>query len=236
MTSAETSWVTEIQVCPSILAADFGAFRSQVRDLLDAGARTFHVDVMDGHFVPVITFGHQVVSALADDVHGRGGALAVHLMVERPERFIDDFARAGADSFTIHVEATVHLRYWLEQIRAAGMVPGVTLNPGTPVGALEEAARYAENLLCMSVDPGWGGQPFIPATLDRLPRLRAMARAGAGVEVDGGVGPDTIAACFAGGANRLTAGSAIFAAADPGQAYRDLVDLVGAVGTPAWMA
>jgi ribulose-phosphate 3-epimerase len=156
----DRSWVTEVQVCPSILAADFGAFRAQVRELMDAGARTFHVDVMDGHFVPVITFGHHVVAALADEVHDRGGALAVHLMVERPERFVDDFARAGADGFTVHVESTVHLHRTLQLVREAGMVPGVTLNPATPVALLEDAAREADNLLCMSVNPGWGGQAF----------------------------------------------------------------------------
>ena len=178
--NADRAWVTDVQVCPSILAADFGAFRSQVRELLDAGARTFHVDVMDGHFVPVITFGHGVVEAIAGDVHERGGALAVHLMVERPERFVDDYARAGADSFTVHVEATVHLHRTLQLVREAGMVPGVTLNPATPVGLLVEAAREADNLLCMSVNPGWGGQSFIPASLERVRQLRALARPGAG--------------------------------------------------------
>ena len=102
----DEAWLTEFQVCPSILAADFGAFRAQVRELLDAGARTFHVDVMDGRFVPVITFGHEVVEAIAGDVHERGGALAVHMMVHEPERFAADYAKARADSFTIHIEAT----------------------------------------------------------------------------------------------------------------------------------
>jgi ribulose-phosphate 3-epimerase len=227
-THRDRSWLTEAQVCPSILAADFGAFRAQVRELLDAGARTFHVDVMDGHFVPVITFGHGVVEAIAGDVHERGGALAVHLMVERPERFVEDFAKAGADAFTVHVEATVHLHRTLQLVREAGMVPGVTLNPGTPVALLEEAAREADNLLCMSVNPGWGGQRFIPSSLERVAALRRLARPGAGVEIDGGIGRETIAAAFRAGANRLTAGSAIYAAADPGAAYGELVALVEA--------
>jgi ribulose-phosphate 3-epimerase len=228
------AWLTDVQVCPSILAADFGAFRSQVRELLDAGARTFHVDVMDGQFVPVITFGAGVVAAIADDVHERGGALAVHLMVDRPERFIDEFARAGADAFTVHVEACVHLHYALQAIREAGMAPGVTLNPGTPVAALEAAAEEADNLLCMSVNPGWGGQRFIPAALGRVAALRALARPGSGVEIDGGIGPATIADAYAAGANRLTAGSAIYSAPDPGAAYQALVEQVRAVESPAW--
>ena len=232
MPNADRAWVTDVQVCPSILAADFGAFRSQVRELLDAGARTFHVDVMDGHFVPVITFGHGVVEAIAGDVHEFGGALAVHLMVDRPERFVADYAKAGADSYTVHVEATVHLHRTLQLVREAGMVPGVTLNPATPVGLLVEAAREADNLLCMSVNPGWGGQSFIPASLERVQQLRALARPGAGVEIDGGVGPDTIADAVRAGANRLTAGSAIYGAPSPGDAYRDLVERVRAAGPP----
>ena len=226
------AWLTDVQVCPSILAADFGAFRAAVRELLDAGARTFHVDVMDGHFVPVITFGTGVVAAIADDVHAAGGALAVHMMVERPERFIDDYAKAGADALTVHVEATPHLHYWLERIRESGMAPGVTLNPGTPVAQLEMVAPLADNLLCMSVNPGWGGQAFIPESVERIAALRALAGPGAGVEVDGGVGAETIARCARAGANRFTAGSAIFAAPDPGAAYHDLVERVRAATAP----
>jgi ribulose-phosphate 3-epimerase len=219
----ERPWLTEVQVCPSILSADFGAFRASVRDLLDAGARTFHVDVMDGHFVPVITFGTGVVQAIADDVHAAGGALHVHMMVERPERFIDDFAAAGADGYTVHVEATPHLHYWLGQIREAGMAPGVTLNPGTPVTTIAPVAHLCDTLLCMSVNPGWGGQAFIPESPVRIRELRALAPEGAGVEVDGGVGPATIADCHRAGANRLVAGSAIFSQPDPAAAYHDLV-------------
>lgn len=226
--SRDDAWLTDVQVCPSILAADFGAFRAQVLELLDAGARTFHVDVMDGHFVPVITFGHDVVAAIADEVHARGGALAVHMMVQEPERFAADFAKAGADAFTIHVEATRHLHRALQIVEEAGMTPGVTLNPATPVPAVAEAARYARNLLCMSVNPGWGGQAFIPASLERTAALRALAGPGVGVEIDGGIGPETIVAAYQAGANRLTAGSAIYRQPEPGQAYLDLVAQVRA--------
>jgi ribulose-phosphate 3-epimerase len=228
----DESWLTEFQVCPSILAADFGAFRAQVRELLDAGARTFHVDVMDGHFVPVITFGHEVVEAIAGDVHERGGALAVHMMVQEPERFAAEYAKAGADSFTIHIEATRDIHRALQIVEEAGMIPGVTLNPATPVAAVAEAARYARNLLCMSVSPGWGGQRFIGATADRLPQLRALAGAGVGVEVDGGVAADTIVGCLEAGANRFTAGSAIYRQPDPGAAYQALVAQLRAAGAP----
>ncbi len=226
----DDGWLTEVQICPSILAADFGAFREQVRELLDAGARTFHVDVMDGQFVPVITFGHEVVSAIADDIHERGGALAVHMMVQQPERFAADYAKAGADSFTIHIEATHDIHRALQIVEEAGMVPGVTLNPATPVAAVAEAARYARNLLCMSVSPGWGGQRFIAASLERLGQLRAIAGPGVGVEIDGGVAADTIVLTYEAGANRLTVGSAIYKQPDPGQAYLDLVELVRAAG------
>lgn len=228
--SRSDAWVTDVQVCPSILAADFGAFRAQVRDLMDAGARTFHVDVMDGHFVPVITFGHEVVSALADDVHDRGGSLAVHMMVEQPERFAAEYAKAGADSFTIHIEATRDIHLALQIVEETGMIPGVTLNPATPISAIAEAARYARNLLCMSVSPGWGGQKFIKATTDRLLEMRLLARPDAGVEVDGGIASETIVEVYKAGANRLTAGSAIYKQADPGQAYLDLVEQVRAAG------
>jgi len=229
------SWPSETLVVPSILSADFGAFRSQVVELLDAGARAFHVDVMDGHFVPVITFGPRVVSSFADLVHERGGTIDVHLMIEQPERQLSEFARAGADSCTVHVETCPHLHYTLQMIHDLGCRAGVTLNPATPVEAIAEAARYADVLLCMSVNPGWGGQSFIPATLDRLPKMRALAaeREGVAVEVDGGIHDATIADARAAGANILVAGSAIFGASSPAEAYRGLVERLALAGTRA---
>jgi len=222
------SWPTSTQVVPSILSADFGAFRSQVVELLDAGARAFHVDVMDGRFVPVITFGPQVVSSFADLVHERGGTIDVHLMIEDPERQLPEFAKAGADSCTVHVEACPHLHHTLGLMHDLGMGAGVTINPATPVGALREAAREADLLLCMSVNPGWGGQKFIESSLERLGELQALLRPGMGLEVDGGVGPATIERCRAAGANLMVAGAAIYAQPSPGEAWKALTALAGA--------
>ena len=212
---------------PSILSADFGAFRSQVTELLDAGARAFHVDVMDGHFVPVITFGPRVVSSFADLIHERGGTIDVHLMIEEPERQLAEFAKAGADSCTVHVETCPHLHHTLGMIHELGMTAGVTLNPSTPTAAVAEAALEADVLLCMSVNPGWGGQKFIESSSRRLGELKAMLRPGMGLEIDGGVGPATIERCRAAGANLMVAGSAIYDQPSPGEAWRALVALAG---------
>jgi ribulose-phosphate 3-epimerase len=229
------SWPRDVRVAPSILSADFGRMREQVAEVLDAGARVIHIDVMDGHFVPVITFGPKMVADVADAIHEGGGFADVHLMIEAPERHLPQFAQAGADSITVHVETCPHLHYSLQMIHDLGCRAGVTLNPGTPVDAIAEAARYADVLLCMSVNPGWGGQSFIPATLDRLPKMRALAsqRDGVAVEVDGGIHDATIADAHAAGANILVAGSAIFGAASPGDAYRGLVERLALAGTRA---
>jgi ribulose-phosphate 3-epimerase len=224
------SWPTDVRVAPSILSADFGRMREQVSEVLEAGARVIHVDVMDGHFVPVITFGPKMLADVADLIHEHGGFADVHLMIEQPERHLAQFAEAGADSITVHVETCPHLHYTLQMIKDLGCRAGVTLNPATPVDALAEAARYADVLLCMSVNPGWGGQAFIPATLDRLPRMRELARDEAAVEVDGGIHAETIAAAHRAGANILVAGSAIFGAAAPAAAYRELADRVAVAG------
>ena len=183
--------------------------REQVGRVLDAGARVIHIDVMDGHFVPVITFGPKMVADITDLIHDQDGFADVHLMIEQPERHLDQFAAAGADSITVHVETCPHLHSTLHTIKQLGCRAGVTLNPATPVDAIVEAARYADVLLCMSVNPGFGGQAFIPATLDRLPPLRRLADAGsppAQVEVDGGIGVATIEDARRAGANILVAG------------------------------
>ena len=229
------SWPQDVRVAPSILSSDFGRVREHVTEVMDAGARVIHIDVMDGHFVPVITFGPKMVADVADTIHALDGFADVHLMIEAPERHLAQFAEAGADSITVHVETCPHLHYTLQMIHDLGCRAGVTLNPGTPVEAIGEAARYADVLLCMSVNPGWGGQSFIPATLDRLPKMRALAseRDGVAVEVDGGIHEATIADAHAAGANILVAGSAIFGAPSPAEAYRGLVERLALAGTRA---
>jgi ribulose-phosphate 3-epimerase len=208
-----------VRVAPSILSADFARLREQVGEVLDAGARIIHVDVMDGHFVPPITVGPLVVAALREQVDESGAMLDVHLMVERPERHVADFLQAGADSITFHAEATPHVAYTAEQIRQGGAGIGVAINPATPVGALAEVVGLLDMALCMTVNPGWGGQPFIAHSPQKIERVRAIVGAEVAVEVDGGIDPTTAPICRQAGANVFVAGSAIFESSDPGEAY-----------------
>jgi ribulose-phosphate 3-epimerase len=217
----------QVQVAPSILSADFGRLREQVADVLAAGARVIHVDVMDGHFVPPITVGPNVVAALADVVHDAGGLVEAHLMIERPERSAEEFVRAGADSVTVHAEATPHLARAVGLIHESGAGAGVAINPGTPPEALEEVGEEVELALCMTVNPGWGGQPFISRSLEKLPRVRAAIGAQAAIEVDGGIDPGTAPGCRAAGAGVFVAGSAIFSEPDPAAAYAAIVAALG---------
>jgi ribulose-phosphate 3-epimerase len=217
------------RVAPSILAADFGHLGRQVGEVLAAGARVIHVDVMDGHFVPPITIGPLVVSAIADGVHERGGILDVHLMIERPEGQIAEFARAGADAITVHAEATPHLHHALAAIKDVGCAAGAALNPSTPPQALAEVAHELDLALCMTVNPGWGGQPFIAASLPKIARLRKLLGDRVALEVDGGVDAGTAGPCIERGATLLVAGSAVFGAADPAEAYAAIAAAAGAV-------
>jgi ribulose-phosphate 3-epimerase len=211
-------------VAPSILAADFARLGAQVQDVLDAGARTIHVDIMDGHFVPALSMGPPVVSALADLVHGAGGYLDVHLMVERPEHYVTEFAKAGADGITLHVEATPHANYALAAVRDAGCRAGLALCPSTPVIAVSELTEDVDLVLCMTVNPGWGGQEFLPGSVSKIERLRSAIGEGPALEVDGGIDTTTAGPCARAGASVFVAGSAVFGAPDPGVAYRAVAD------------
>jgi ribulose-phosphate 3-epimerase len=214
-------------VAPSILAADFARLGEQVATVMDAGARTIHVDVMDGHFVPPITMGALVVNALADQVHDAGGIVDVHLMIEHPERHIADFAKAGDDNISVHAEATPHLHYALQAIHELGCSAGLALCPATPVAVASELVSDIDVLLCMTVNPGWGGQAFLPGSVAKLERLRGLLGPGPAIEVDGGIDAETAGPCAAAGATAFVAGTAVFGAADPGAAVREIAAVTG---------
>jgi ribulose-phosphate 3-epimerase len=217
----------EPRVAPSILSADMGRLGAQVGEVMDAGARVIHFDVMDGHFVPPITIGPLVLSGIADQVHEAGGVVDVHLMIEAPERQIDAFAGAGADAITFHAEATPHANRTLAAVREAGCLAGIAINPGTPVEAVQELRGLADVVLCMSVNPGWGGQSFIETSPEKVERLVPLVGP-ASIEVDGGVDAATAGPLAAAGARLFVAGSAVFRADDPAAAYAAITAAAGA--------
>ena len=210
-----------IHIAPSILSADFSRLGAAIGEVMDAGAKVIHFDVMDGDFVPPITIGPLVASQISDQVHDADGVLDVHMMVNRPEAQIEEFAKAGADSITFHYEATAHAHRLCGAIRELDCLAGVAINPGTPAEAVEELTGMADLILVMTVNPGWGGQAFIETSPDKVRRVKPLA-GDALIEVDGGIGTATAGRMAEAGATLMVAGSAIFGADDPAQAFADI--------------
>jgi ribulose-phosphate 3-epimerase len=213
-------------LAPSILSADFSRLGADVDAVLDAGVRLVHVDVMDGSFVPNITIGPVVVAALAPRVHKRGAFIDAHLMIAEPDRYLEDFAQAGVDALSVHVEACPHLHRTLTRIRESGMAAGLAVNPATDLSAIGEAVMFCDFVLVMSVNPGFGGQAFIPESVDKVRRLRELAPPRVAIEVDGGVGRDTVHRLAQAGAGWFVAGSAVFGTGMPEQEARMLLRLL----------
>jgi ribulose-phosphate 3-epimerase len=212
------------EIAPSILSADFTRLADEIAAVQNGGAKLLHVDVMDGHFVPNITIGLPVVKSLRK---ATSLTIDTHLMIEEPGRYAVQFVEAGANMVSVHVEADVHLQRTLVGIREAGAKSGIAINPATPLSALEEALPYADFVLLMSVNPGFGGQSFIPTSLDKLRRLKKMISdrgLETKIEIDGGIDAGNIAEIVKAGADFIVAGSAVYGHGDPTSAVRELID------------
>ena len=218
-----SEWAGPVEVEPSIYAADFSRLGAQLEALVGAGARVFHFDAGDGHFIPEITIGPVVLASISPLVHGWGGQLDCHLMVSEPERHFQAVARAGGDSVTFHVEACDDPPRAIAQARSLGLGAGIVFNPGTAVEEAVAASEGADLVLCMSIVPGYSGQAFMPEALERIARLRSLLPPGVRVQVDGGINRETARAARDAGADLFVAGSAVFWHDDPAAAYRQLV-------------
>jgi ribulose-phosphate 3-epimerase len=219
-------WARPTEVEPSLYAADFSRLGDQIGELVAAGARVFHFDVGDGHFIPEITVGPIVLASIAPLVHGWGGVLDCHLMIEEPEEHFEAIAKSGGDSVTFHVEACDDPPRAIAHARSLGLAAGVVFNPETAVEDGAHATEGADLALCMSIHPGYSGQTFMPEALDRISQLRSLLPEDVRVQVDGGVNAETIGPAREAGADLLVAGSAVFWSDDPGAAYRSLTGLV----------
>ncbi len=216
------------KIAPSLLSADFSKLQEDITLVEQGGADVLHVDVMDGHFVPNITFGPFIVNFIKKCATI---PLDVHLMIEKPERYIEDFAKAGSDYITVHIEACPHIHSTIQQIKATGAKAGVSLNPGTPLSSIEEVLGDVDLILIMSVNPGFGGQSFIEASLDKIKRLRKMlSERGLDhveIEIDGGVKLENIAEVAAAGVDIFVSGSGIYKAPDPKKMIADMKAVIG---------
>ena len=221
-----SEWARDVEVEPSLYAADFSRLGAQVGALVEAGARVFHFDAGDGHFIPEITIGPVVLASIAPLVHGWGAVLDCHLMVAGPERHFESFARAGADSVTFHVEAVDDPPRAIATARALGLEVGVVFKPATSVEDAVAAGEGADLVLCMSIEPGYSGQEFMPEAVDRIRRLRSLLPDDVRVQVDGGIDAKTARVARDAGADLLVAGSAVFWRDEPADGYRELVDAV----------
>ena len=219
-----------IRIAPSILSADFAALGDEIRKVEEAGAHALHVDVMDGHFVPNITIGPPVVKSIRK---ATALPLDVHLMISDPDRYIPAFVSAGATTLTVHSEAAIHLDRTLNFIRSQNLLAGVSINPATPIAAVEHALALADILLIMTVNPGFGGQKFIPYTVEKIRAARRLIEErnfACVIEVDGGIDSTTVPTVVKAGAEMLVAGSAIFHAPDPGRKLKELLEIAASVG------
>jgi ribulose-phosphate 3-epimerase len=216
-------WVRTVEIEPSLYAADFAQLGDQIDTLMRAGVRIFHFDIGDGHFVEPITIGPIVLESIAGRIHGQGGIIDCHLMTERPEKHFAAIAKAGGDSVTVHYEACPDLLAVVHAAREQELQAGLAFKPETGVAEVAARCDGFDVVLCMSIEPGYSGQPFMPEAFERIRRLRELLPTGKHVQVDGGIGADNIRAVYEAGANLLVAGSAVFGKDDLTRAYRRLV-------------